>query len=621
MVSELGNDFDIADLIDEVTEFLLIGKAIRRELPGGGRLHIDRPLPFMFLHIAKDGAEPVARDIAVANASYLIAPDAALTQSIITAVSDILTASFGGFLIFDVGELEQDRFLKADAPFLSPFEIAISASSNIAETVQIFTKAVSESEVRFRSPLIVQKDHSLADAAMSLRTQSSPSQFTIRFAPIYCQAETATIYPELRDRLVSLIVDSGLRAIAQFAKDHTTLKLKSHRALGRKAFVDAVSRVDRSIDEVASSFDMLLAVTPINAAAAYNEFMNHGSHPHFLYRPLEFHVEAIKKKLYSISFDHLEDPVLYHLYREKQRELDLQLSLIASRHTAQYSEFGRALYGPVEPSLLQEANDILAGTATGETRTDSDASVADCFDVEHRARAMIAKYMNQINDFNVTVELRDDLPSGLMVSGNRLLIARSTKMDSRCIEPILTHEIGVHLLTYFNGRSQGLRLFRNGLAGYEAMQEGLAVFAEYLAGGMTMARLRLIAARVVGCDAMLRGEDFSSTYSLLVDKHHFASELAFNIALRLYRGGGLAKDAIYLRGLLLLLSHLQADGALEPFWMGKISASHFGVMEELAERGLLHLPRLRPLCLETDIGKARLNLAKRGMRPLDLLQH
>jgi hypothetical protein len=70
-----------------------------------------------------------------------------------------------------------------------------------------------------------------------------------------------------------------------------------------------------------------------------------------------------------------------------------------------------------------------------------------------------------------------------------------------------------------------------------------------------------------------------------------------------------------------LLSHLQADGALEPFWMGKISASHFGVMEELAERGLLHLPRLRPLCLETDIGKARLNLAKRGMRPLDLLQH
>ena len=35
------------------------------------------------------------------------------------------------------------------------------------------------------------------------------------------------------------------------------------------------------------------------------------------------------------------------------------------------------------------------------------------------------------------------------------------------------------------------------------MQEGLAVLAEYLVGGMTPARLRLIAARVIACQAML----------------------------------------------------------------------------------------------------------------------
>jgi hypothetical protein len=125
MLPHQSSDVDTADLIDGVTKDLLAGKAIRRDLPGGGRLHIDRPLPFLCLHIAEDDAEPVARDIAVANASYLIAPDATLTPSIVTVVSDVLTKRFGGFLIFDVGELEQDGFLTADAPFLAPFEIAI----------------------------------------------------------------------------------------------------------------------------------------------------------------------------------------------------------------------------------------------------------------------------------------------------------------------------------------------------------------------------------------------------------------------------------------------------------------------------------------------------------------
>ncbi|RUV77903.1 DUF1704 domain-containing protein, partial [Mesorhizobium sp. M1A.F.Ca.IN.020.32.1.1] len=127
----------------------------------------------------------------------------------------------------------------------------------------------------------------------------------------------------------------------------------------RKAFIDAVVRKDRNIDEVASTFDFLLAVTPINAEAAWSEFAasEYRRPPRFLYRPLTLEVEKAKKKLFSIAFDHLEDPVLYHLYREKQQELDLQLSLLSVRERATFIEFGRALYGPVEPQLLRTAQD------------------------------------------------------------------------------------------------------------------------------------------------------------------------------------------------------------------------------------------------------------------------
>ena len=176
-----------------------------------------------------------------------------------------------------------------------------------------------------------------------------------------------------------------------------------------------------------------------------------------------------------------------------------------------------------------------------------------------------------------------------------------------------------HLLTYFNGSAQGLRLFRSGLSGYEGMQEGLAVFAEYLSGGMPPERLKLIAGRGIGCASMLDGATFAETYSMLIKDYDFSAPAAFNLVLRLYRGGGLAKDAIYLRGLLGLLDHLKNGGTLEPFWMGKIAASHFTVMQELAERGLLRMPAVYPLFLDTEDGRTRLERARNGMRPLDMI--
>ena len=52
---------------------------------------------------------------------------------------------------------------------------------------------------------------------------------------------------------------------------------------------------------------------------------------------------------------------------------------------------------------------------------------------------------------------------------------------------LLQHEIGTHVVTHVNGSRQPLRLLGAGLAGYDETQEGLAVFAEYLVGGLTAA--------------------------------------------------------------------------------------------------------------------------------------
>lgn len=607
--------------IAEIVDCLRSGKSIRRDLPEGGRLHIDRPLPFLCLHILSEKDNTAAREIASSHASYLIAHDLEQAAPLIEAVSAVLEERFGAFLLIDVGELEHDILLADDSPYLPHYEVRVSASDD-ARTRNargVFVKAIRAVEVKYRTPHVTWPD-AAQDPLKALHGAGIRTPcITVRFAPIYRQPESGFIYPELRQRLIATVFDACLQAFEAFAADSGALKVTTHRALGRKAFIDAVKRLDRSIDDIVATFDFLPALTPINAGQAWREFSKNGftEPPTFYYRPLGVDVEAQKRKLYAAAFEHLEDPVLYQLFREKQQEVDLQLTMLSALHTRRFTEFSRALYGSVEPALLAHANAILTALPPLPPSQD-EPEQADHEAVAYAARAMIAAYQAEMPEFDARIDIRSDLPPGLMVSGCRLLIANSTMMDQSRVHALLCHEIGVHLLTYFNGSVQGLRLFRTGLAGYEGVQEGLAVLAEYLAGGMTRERLRLIAGRVIGCAAMLDGASFVETFALLTRVHGFDRPVAFNLVLRIYRGGGLSKDAIYLRGLTEVLAHLRAGGSLDPFWMGKIAANHFPVMQELALRGLLRSPAVRPSFLASPEARQRLAAAREDLAIADM---
>ncbi|GLQ54032.1 flavohemoglobin expression-modulating QEGLA motif protein [Devosia nitrariae] len=607
-------------LLKTIAAALESGDPIRLDLGRGERLHIDRPQPFLCVYVGRR-REPAALGIVTANSAYLLVASLGRARAIIELVGKAMVDRFGAFLVIDVGELERDR-LASDAAYLPPFETTASASNDAGAQAALaaFAGAVEAVKVKFRTPRVARPGLADDPAAKLARHLTQFGCLTVRFAPIYRVPESEAVYPELLERVVANFVDAGLHAVAAFAQETKSVAVLSHRAFGRKAFIDAVARADRAMDEVARSFDFLLAVTPINADAAWEEFAqsNHERAPRFLYRPLAFGSDGLKKKLFAIRLDQFEDPVLTTLYREKQQELDLMLSLIAARETPRFVELSRALYGPVEPGLLKAAKDVLAKTQKTKRRRGADGEAVDCAFVERRARAMVKAYAFN-GEEAAAIEVRDDLPAGLMVSGSRLLISRSTTMPKGRVEALLSHEVGVHLLTYFNGSAQGLHLFRNGLAGYEGIQEGLAVFAEYLAGGMTVTRLRLLAARVIGCADMLDGASFAECFARMRELG-LSPALAFNLVLRLYRGGGLAKDAIYLRGLIEILSHLRAGGALDPFFMGKIAASHFSIMQELSTRGLIKPPRFAPQFLSHPEAEKRLAAATNGMSPIDMIR-
>lgn len=608
----------LARIKADLDALLKDGKPIRHDFADGSRLHIDRPLPFLCVYVGVE--QNAAFHVVSANASYLIASNVDAASEVALLVAERMRGHFGAFIALDFGELAEDRFLTDDAPFLPPFEIALASGETSQEKAALkrFASAATGREAKYRTPRVVELKQAPNGEHRLLADPRDERRLTVRFAPIYKVPGSDRIYPALRDLVVANMVDSGLQAVSAFLKSSELDQPATHRSLGRRVFIDTVERADRGIDKVASAFDFLLAVTPINAEPAWLEFQAGGFEraPRLLYRPLEFDVAIEKRKLYSISLDHLEDPLLTQLLSEKQQELDLQLSMLAARETPRFAELGRALYGSVEPDLAIMARAILEKVAPGPTVGQNNLG-ADA--IAAAAREMIAAYRVACPDFDASVEIRADLPAGLLVSRNRLLVSRDTLIAPRRLTALLSHEIGVHLLTWFNGSVQGLSIFRNGLAGYEGMQEGLAVLAEYLVGGMTATRLRLLAARVIACQAMLGGATLEESFRSLHQDHGIDARSAFNIVLRVFRGGGLAKDAIYLRGLLQVLDHLRNGGSLTPLWSGKISVTHFDAIQELSARGLLRAPRIEPAFLSSAEAKPRLKRAMAGINPIDMI--
>ncbi|NNE76033.1 MAG: DUF1704 domain-containing protein, partial [Pricia sp.] len=150
------------------------------------------------------------------------------------------------------------------------------------------------------------------------------------------------------------------------------------------------------------------------------------------------------------------------------------------------------------------------------------------------------------------------------------------------------------------------------------LQEGLAVLAEYLVDGLTINRMRILAGRVVAAKSIVKGADFIETFNLLRLKYKFSKSTAYYITMRIYRGGGLTKDAVYLAGLLHVMDYLKDGGNLDTLYTGKFNINHVEIIEELLHRRVLR-PPTTPRFLERTKVKQRLQKVRDGLHITELL--
>lgn len=608
--------------ISSVIGRLADGRPVRRSVPDGW-LHIDRLLPFLFVYRRITGhvVEGVDR-LVHSQPSYLtVSEEPDVKDSITALVKAIVECGvdrFGSFLVVELWPATEG----------SAFRV-VSRPAETATTIKILADELVHVDVNGRRAVVettVSPEPAPAKLEPILSSEDQRRQGALLIGlevPLFFLDPEGKSFPLVLRRLQRELTGALQRAAFEFTTVQTSFQPEDYRALGRRRLLAASKKADHRLAEVAGAVDHILAVTPMNADAAWKTFREDGfrTEPSFRYRPLGVDPDLLKRSLYGISLEHVDDPTLFALFRAKRRELDRQFSLLEDRDSSDCLQTSLQLYGAVDADLLALAQELLtqlSGTRpTAKSRRGS-RPMLGATDIARRANAELDRYRTVDPELAASVSIRDDIP-GVMVSDGDLLIGSDARVSADRLEALIEHEIGTHVLTAANGGTQPLQLLRVGLPGYEETQEALALLAEFVSGGLTRQRLETLGARVVAVCCLVDGATFVQTFEELHRTHGLAAGRAFHIAMRVHRSGGLTKDAIYLRGLDRLLRYLAEGNPLDPLLVGKLSLDHIAVIQELQWREVLSPPVLRPHWLDAPTAAERLDEARSGLTVLDLV--
>lgn len=352
------------------------------------------------------------------------------------------------------------------------------------------------------------------------------------------------------------------------------------------------ARVDQALARMDGEVDWLLALSPIGNDAMWRAFADSGYRrmPELAYIDLEVDLDEARQRLHALPVADIESPLLQRLLAEKQREMDRQIELVRLRGKEGFREASLDLFGGVDDGLLACARSILRDVRPGAPLK-ADSGIDEMLEA---VEAELGWYRDACPGFHADVVVDTDLNSLMMVSHGTFYVDGDLRLPHARIQPLVQHEIGTHVVTRHNGGLQPLCQLQVGLAGYDALQEGLGVLAEYLAGFLPGERLRVLAARVVATAMALEGGGVPEIFDFLHGGHGMPTDDAFDVAVRALRGGGLTKDAVYLGGLRDLLAYLADGGALEDLYAGKFALAHVEALGELAAHGWAVPPGVLP---------------------------
>jgi uncharacterized protein (TIGR02421 family) len=358
----------------------------------------------------------------------------------------------------------------------------------------------------------------------------------------------------------------------------------------------------KELDDKVASFkrkiNVLMNITPRNKNGELDKQMNlffkgDIQKPKFVYRKLKKNHKQIKKELESLD---VPDGFFKEIYEKKINEMILENEIILNRGKRKnLRKINRKLYGYPENRIINYANKIL--DVIGAHESDR---VVESIELKEELEKDLREYglkgwRVEFSDKWATTVYPDSIKPKISVCKKR----KFSLMDKTRLK---IHEIGVHVLRSANGNEQPLRIFSYGLSDYLCSEEGLASFLEEVTGNIDHETLRNYAGRIIAVKSVADGEKFRKTFDRLKD-YGFGDEAAWNLTVRVHRGGGYWKDQVYLKGYRQIedffgkeikFEELIKEDNFKILYSGKIGLNDIEFVKKLLDKKLLKEAKFLP---------------------------
>lgn len=340
--------------------------------------------------------------------------------------------------------------------------------------------------------------------------------------------------------------------------------------------------IDDYLDKLVQKIELLSYINPTNIEKQKERFFasKYLTNPIFNYPQINFDKFKLHREMFTLPIERIEDKVLKQLYEDI---IYFYSGLIQCIETIGEGKkfYYNSLHSFGTPTERDVENAKLILHFEDEEPSEAELPRYSPKQAEKLFREYSKKY-----DFTYALDYSDKMSAIAMVLNNiQTLILNPNHTYSQSEIDILTnHEIGVHMVTTMNGLLHPLKIFSHGLPNNVETQEGLAVFAEYMSGSLTIKRLKKLAYRVIAVDSLAKGYTFSKTFSLLHNTYDLDKETAFYITLRVHRGGGFTKDHLYLSGLKKIIDYYNEGLDMGLLLTGKVSIEYVDQITYLIQK-------------------------------------
>lgn len=343
-------------------------------------------------------------------------------------------------------------------------------------------------------------------------------------------------------------------------------------------------KIDAKLNKLVKKIELLNYINPINIEKEKQRFFasKYSVLPHFNYKKLDFNPHKLQQKLFAQDLNSIEDETSRAFYKDVIYDYSGLIQCIESIGQ------GRKFYYNVLKSFgTPTQKDVENAQFIIHFKDEEyDQEMFPIFNVEEASKYFYEFVKQYHFKFNLKQSNKTTAAAMVQNSTQTMILKKNHRFSANQLKVLANHEIGVHLVTTFNGLEQPLKIFHNGFPRNVETQEGLAVFSEYMSNCLTLWRLKELSYRVLAADSLHKGFNFCDTFDLLHVQYKLNREEAFNITIRAHRGGGFTKDYNYLTGLKKIYDYYKSGNDLNLLLLGKTTLENTSIIQKWQLEGL-----------------------------------